>query len=253
MQQEQRGNYAEGEQKQMEIDLIGFMFFALEKFWLVVLAAIVGTVALGVLTPKAIPLYSSTAKLYIGGSSGTINISDISLGTALTMDYQEVFKTWEVHEMVRKELNLEHSYAQMQSFVRVTNPENTRILYITATYYDAQTAADMANAYATAAKEFIVNSMRGEEPSDFSIALVPGAGAVASRTKTLLMGFLGGSVLAMGVLLLLYILDDRPKTPQDINEFAGIPTLAVLPAAPKKQNEDQKKRTNKGAGRRKKP
>lgn len=56
-------------------------------------------------------------------------MADLQLGTALTSDYQEVFKTWEVHEMVIEELGLPYSYKEMQSMLTVSNPEDTRVLY----------------------------------------------------------------------------------------------------------------------------
>ena len=91
-------------------------------------------------------------------------------------------------------------------------------------------AGGLTRAYAKAAKEFIINTMRGEEPSDFSIALVPSIARVQSKTSALIKGFLLGSVLAAGLLTLLFVLDDRPRTPEDINMYGGIPTLAVLPS-----------------------
>lgn len=74
-------------------------------------------------------------------------MADLQLGTALTSDYQEVFKTWEVHEMVIEELGLPYSYKEMQSMLTVSNPEDTRVLYITVTYPDAKMAAEIANSY----------------------------------------------------------------------------------------------------------
>ena len=213
------------------IDLIGLMFYVFEKFWLVIILAVLCAGVFGFMSRNARPSYTATAKLYIVNPANTgINIADLQLGTVLTLDYQEVFKTWEVHEMVRKELNLPYSYEQMQSMISVVNPEDTRLLYIYATYFDAQTAADIANAYAKAAKEFIIETMRGEEPSDFSIALVPSVAQMQSHRSSVIKGFLLGSVLAVGILVLLFVLDDRPRTPEDISDYAGIPTLAVLPA-----------------------
>ena len=214
------------------IDLVGLLFHIIEKFWIVLLAAIIAAGFFGYRVSKSVPVYTATAKLYIVNANSTnINIADLQLGTVLTLDYQEVFKTWEVHEMVRKELNLPYSYEQMQSLISISNPEDTRLLYITVRFSDAQMAADIANAYARAAKEFIISTMRAEEPSDFSIALVPGTAYVASRTGALVKGFLLGSVLAAGILTLLYVLDDRPRTPENISMYGGIPTLAVLPSS----------------------
>ena len=237
------GNLPQGEQSRQSsqpevktIDLIGLFFAILEKFWLVVICAIVGASLMGWMAGRSTTTYTATAKLYIvDTSSGSINIANLQLGTVLTLDYQEVFKTWEVHEMVIEELGLPYTYAQMQSMLNVTNPEDTRILYISVAFPDAKMAADIANAYAKAAKTFIINTMRGEEPSDFSIALEPSVGYTVSKSSRMVMGFMLGSVLAVGVLTLLFVLDNRPRSPESIETYGGIPTLAVFPARKEKK------------------
>lgn len=238
------GHLAEGtqipEKKQQEpatIDLIGLFFYILEKFWIVLVSAVLCAVLMGVVAGNSITTYSATSKLYIvNPNSSGVNIADLQLGTVLTLDYQEVFKTWEVHEMVIEELDLPYTYEQMQSMLSIVNPEDTRILYITATSPDAKMAADIANAYAKAAKRFIINTMKGEEPSDFSIALEPSIGHGVSIAKNIIVGFLVGSVLAVGILTLLFVLDDRPQSPESIRQYGGIPTLAIFPASDKKRN-----------------
>ncbi len=232
------------------IDLIGLMFYVLEKFWIVLLAAVICAGLRGYAAMRSVPVYTATSKLYIvDADSSGISIADLQLGTVLTMDYQEVFKTWEVHEMVREELDLPYSYEAMQSLITITNPQDTRVLYISVTYPDAQMAADIANAYAKAAKEFIINTMRGEMPSDFSIALVPGVAQVVSKTGSLIKGFLLGSVLSVGVLTLLFVLDDRPRTPEDISMYGGIPTLAVLPSTKESRTKSLRRRSYRRSGR----
>ena len=216
------------------IDLIGLFFAILEKFWLVVICAIVGALVMGWMAGRGSTTYTATSKLYIvDTSSGSINIANLQLGTVLTLDYQEVFKTWEVHEMVIEDLKLPYTYEQMQSLITVSNPEDTRILYITVRYPDAKMAADIANAYAKAAKTFIINTMRGEEPSDFSIALEPSVGYRVSKSSRMVMGFMLGSVGAVGLITLLFVLDNRPRSPEQIQQYGGIPTLAVFPDRPK--------------------
>lgn len=230
------------DEKAKTIDLIGLFFFILEKFWCVLLAAILVAGIFGWRASRSVPTYTATAKLYIvNPESSGISISDLQLGTVLTLDYQEVFKTWEVHEMVREELNLPYSYDMMQSMLTVTNPEDTRVLYITVTNPDAQLAADIANSYARAAKEFIMSTMKGEQPSDFSIALVPGSAYATSKSRSLMIGFLAGTVLAAGVLTLIFVLDNSPKTPEDISKYAGVSTLAILPLKKKADNEKKRK------------
>ena len=191
---------------------------------------ILGAVLLGSYAAYRItPVYTATSKLYIMGTTGSSIIADLQIGTVLTMDYQEVFKTWEVHQMVNEALGTNYSYSALQSMITVSNPEDTRILYITARHPDSQTAADIANAYATAAKRFIVQTMKTDEPSTFSIALVPGVASGGGITSYVIRGMLMGTVLSGGLLVLIFLLDNRPKSPEDVMRYANIPTLAVIP------------------------
>ena len=202
----------------------------LSKHHDILLGMLIGALLLGVYASRRVtPIYTATSKLYIMGTTGSSIIADLQIGTVLTMDYQEVFKTWEVHQMVNDELGTNYSYSMLQSMVSVANPEDTRILYITARHPDAQMAADIANAYATAAKKFITQTMNTDEPSTFSIALVPGVASSTSITGYVIRGILLGTVLVGGALVLWFLLDNRPKSPDDLMRVAGVPTLAVIP------------------------
>ena len=212
------------------IDLVELFYYLLSKLHFLLLGMIAGAVLLGAYASSSItPIYTATSKLYIMGTTGSSIIADLQIGTVLTMDYQEVFKTWEVHQMVNEELGTNYSYSALQSMITVSNPEDTRILYITARHPDSQTAADIANAYATAAKRFIVQTMNTDEPSTFSIALVPGVASGGGITSYVIRGMLMGTVLSGGLLVLIFLLDNRPKSPEDVMRYANIPTLAVIP------------------------
>ena len=229
-----------------EIDLIALIFHLLGKLHIILLAALLCAVYMGHSASKSTPMYSATSKLYMLGSSGsTISLADMQINSMLTMDYQEIFKTWELHEMVRTELDLPYTYSQMQSMISISNPEDTRILYITARHSNAQMASSIANAYANAAKKFILQTMDTEEPSVFSVALVPSVASVVSTTQRATMGFLLGAVLAVGVFTLLFVLDDRPHAPEELARETGVPTLAVLPVV-----KEQKKQSGKNHRRR---
>ena len=229
--------------EEKNIDLVELMYHVLSRVHYVLVCALVGAIIMVVQAASAVPVYSATAKLYIVGSQGaTINVSDLQLGSMLTMDYEEVFRTWEVHEMVRSQLGVDYTYSQLQSMIRISNPEDTRILYITARHSNAQMAADIANAYASAARTFILQTMDAEEPNLFSVALVPSVASVVSKASNAVKGFMLGAVLAVGVIVLLFVLDDRPRTPEHIQQAADIPTLAVIPSISKKELTAQKRR-----------
>lgn len=239
--QDQRAGHSA--QAAQTIDLVELFYYLLSKLHFIVLGMLLGALLLGFYAVSSVaPIYTATAKLYIMGQTGNSIISDLQIGTVLTLDYQEVFKTWEVHQMVNEQLGLAYSYSQLQSMLTVENPEDTRLLYITIRDTDAQRAADIANAYATAAKKFITQTMDTDEPSTFSIALVPSVASNGGITGYVIRGILLGTVLAGGILVLIFLLDNRPKSPEDIMRYANIPTLAVIPKHPELSGDKQHRR-----------
>lgn len=211
-------------------DLIGLLFHILESAKFVLTAIILCMALYGCSAFFSTPAYVATAKLYV--SDPDMDIHDLQIASALVMDYREIFKTWEVHEAVRKDLNLPYSNDQMQSMLSITNPRDTRVLYITITHADAQMAAGIANAYAKAFRSFAAE-MYHKIPVDISIAPVPVKPQSGGIGSHLLKGCLTGLMLSIVFLTLAFILDESPRTPEDILKYNGIPTLAVVPIGKK--------------------
>ena len=247
--QNARQHRNEPAQEIQSINLPALFFRILENLKYVVVAALLLALLGGVYGKIMVrPMYAATAKLYIvGQTESSINLSSLQIGTVLSLDYQEVFKTWEVHEMVRQKLGLNYTYSQMQSLVNVTKPDDTRVLYITVNHADPQLAADMANAYAEAAQRFILETMDGDAPNIFSVALVPGVSVSTGGSSYIIIGFLLGTILSIGCITLMFVFDDRPRNPANVEDLTGLPTLAVLPVMDmpkgKKQLKSRRKET----------
>lgn len=227
----------EAGQEEKEIDLLELFYYLLGNIKLLIIAAVAGAVimaliSLTILTPK----YEATAKLYVmNQSDSAINLSDLQIGSYLTSDYQEVFKTWEVHEQVLQNLGLDYEYDALQGMLSVSNPSDTRVLYITVTSSDPKEATALANEYANVARAYIYQVMGSEEPSLFSVALEPLNPVSPNKTRNTVLGFIVGGLIMAAVLVVRFIMDDKIKTADDISKYIGIPTLAIVPAvAPQK-------------------
>jgi capsular polysaccharide biosynthesis protein len=115
----------------------------------------------------------------------------------------------------------------------VSNPSDTRILYITITSSDPELASAISNEFATVARKYIYEKMATEEPNIMSVALVPKNPVSPNKTRNIILGFLLGGFIAAGAITVIFLLDDRIKTADDLARYAGIPTLAVVPLVEK--------------------
>lgn len=207
-----------------------FLFLLRVKAPYIVLSALLGAgLSLCYFNWMLPPRYTATAKLYITGQetlSG--NLSSIRTGTLLAIDYQEVFKTWELQENVTDFLGSDSRLLRPEQ-VEISNPAGTRVLYISCTAEVPQEAAKIANAYALAGQKFMFTTMRVPQPILFSEAIPPDESSGMGQKSFAAMGFIWGTSLAVCAIFLRFTFDDRPHKPQDIEAAAGLPTLAIVP------------------------
>ena len=217
---------------EQEIDLIELLYRLMEKFLYIVLVAIMGALIMGIYSFYiATPMYQATAKLYVVNSKDSaINLSDLQIGSYLTSDYQEVFKTWEVHEMVKQELRLDYSYAELTKMLTISNPSSTRILNITVSSANPEEAMNIANTYAQVSKKYISDTMSTDEPNILSVALRPLSAYTPNKTMNILLGFVLGALLTVGIITVMFVMDDKIKTADDLVKYTSVAMLAAVPA-----------------------
>ena len=222
-----------------EIDLIELLYQLLAKWKFIVCIALIFCILAGAYTFFLVtPMYSATSTIYVlNRSDSAVNLSDLQIGIALTQDYIKVFSMWEIHEEVISNLNLPYSYSQMESMLTVTNDSNTRMLDISVKSPSAEEAAEIANEYAKVASEYIADTMATDKPNVMSVALVPANPVSPNKTMNIMVGFMLGFVLACGYVFVMFLLDDKYKTAEDIRKYTGLVTLAVVPVEPLSNKE----------------
>ena len=221
---------ADYQDEEIEIDLVELLNKILDHWLLVAACALIGAIIMAVYSFMiATPKYESTAKLYVVNSKDSaINLSDLQIGNYLAQDYQEVFFNWHVQDRVLEELNLQYSYGQLRNMVKVTNPSNTRILYITVTSTDPKEAKEIASTFAKVACEFIAVKMDQTQPNIFEEARYPTAPSSPNKSRNTLLGFLVGALLAIAYVTVSFLMDDKVRTPEDIEKLLDLPTLGVV-------------------------
>ncbi len=214
----------------MTIDLVDLFYRLLGSWKLILCLALVFAIGAGVYTIYFItPLYRATSIIYVLSPESIVNMSSLQLGSALANDYIKVFKMWEVHEEVISNLNLNYSYAKMRSMLSVTNSSGTRMLDINVTSPSPSEAAMIANEYAKVGSKFIQDTMATDKPNIMSVALEPSNPISPNRTRNIMLGFVLGALLGVGIVVLRFLMDDKIKTSEDIRQYAGMVTLAVVP------------------------
>lgn len=144
-----------------QIDLLE-LFYALKKrILLIVAAGVAGAlIALAYTQLLVTPIYSATATMLVLTKETTLtSLADLQLGSQLTNDYSRLVMSHTVLQEVIDNLGLDMNYHTLEANITTSNPEDTRIMEITVTNPDPETARALAEELGTVSAEFIGEQM----------------------------------------------------------------------------------------------
>lgn len=216
---------------EIEIDLRELFYVLMGKIWIIILSTALG---LGLVAGYTIafmnPVYSSTSMLYVMTKSTSItSLTDLQVGSSLTQDYQVFITSRPVIDKVIEDLELDMTYEQFVSKVSVNNPTNTRFIYITVDNNDAYMAKTIVDKLTDVSAERMGTIMETEKPNVADYGNVPEHPTSPSLTKNALIGAVLGFVLSVGIILVLYLMNDAIQTTEDVEKYLGINTLGLIP------------------------
>lgn len=216
---------------EIEIDLKELFFALLHRIWVIILAMVVCAGIAGIWTKTMItPQFESTSMLYILSQSTSItSLADVQLGTQLTKDYQVMINSRPVLETVIENLALNLTYEQLRGKITISNPADTRIVYITVTDPSPTMAKAITDEIATVSVVKIADIMKTDEPSIAEKGHIPEVKSSPSTTKNCLIAGMLGAVAAAGVIIVLFLMDDSIRSADDIEKFLGLTTLGTIP------------------------
>ena len=218
---------------QLEIDVLHL----LKKLWLrkfaiiftalvFALAALAGSIFL--ITPK----YESLTKLYVinkGSEETKISTQDLQAGDYLVKDYKEIITSKTVLSTVIEREQLDLSASALSSKVRIDIPANTRIISITVTDENPEVASQLANTYREVASEKVKEVTNVEDVKTIEEAEPSSSPSSPNLKRNAILGLLVGGFLAVVIILVKEVLDDRVHRVEDVEEVLHMTLLGVIP------------------------
>ena len=223
------------EANMIEIDVLSLLRTIWRKKFLILLTAILTTgLAFGYSAFLATPQYDSTTRLYVVTQSSDnvagITNQDLQAGSFLVKDYKEIILSQDVLKNVTTTLGITDDIKEK---ITVNIPVDTRILSITVRDSDPNQAATIANTLRDEAAKKIIEVTKVSDVTTLEAALPAEKPSTPQTKRNLVLGFIVGAFLATALVLVLEVLDDRVKRPQDIEEGLGMTLLGVVPHAEK--------------------
>ncbi|HEM6191043.1 TPA: capsular biosynthesis protein CpsC [Streptococcus suis] len=219
----------------IEIDVLSLLKTLWSKKFLIIITALFGAgIAFVYSSFLVTPQFDSTTRIYVvsqnvEAGAGLTN-QELQAGTYLVKDYKEIILSQDVLSRVKTELGLVEDISDK---ITVSIPVDTRIVSITVRDADPNESARIANSLRTAAAQKIIDVTKVSDVTTLEEAVPAEQPSTPNTKRNIAIGILAGGMLAVSLILIVEVLDDRVKRPQDIEEVMGMTLLGVVPDSKK--------------------
>ena len=222
------------ENQAVEIDVFAMLKTLWKrKFSIVLVALVFAIAAFGYSAFLAKKEYQSTSRIYVvsrqNQDNNALTNSDLQAGSDLVKDYREIILSQNVLSQAIEELKLDMTPSELSKKISVSVPTDTRILSITAKDGDPKEAARIANGLRNVAAAKIISVTKVSDVTTLDEAEVPQSPSSPNIRRNVLLGFIAGAGLMVVLMVVVEVLDDRVKRPEDIEELMGFTLLGVVP------------------------
>lgn len=222
------------ENQAVEIDVFAMLKTLWKrKFSIILVALVFAIAAFGYSAFLAKKEYQSTSRIYVvsrqNQDNNALTNSDLQAGSYLVKDYREIILSQNVLSQAIEELKLDMTPAELSKKISVSVPTDTRILSITAKDGNPKEAARIANGLRNVAAEKIISVTKVSDVTTLDEAEVPQSPSSPNIRRNVLLGFIAGAGLMVVLMVVVEVLDDRVKRPEDIEELMGLTLLGIVP------------------------
>lgn len=219
-----------------ELDIREIFHIVKKHIWLI-LSITLFIFVLGVIYTFVIvtPQYEANTTLYVGRNIGNLSATDaiayqdLLLGEELVNDYRELVKSRQVAKEVQHRLikyNLEVN--QIIDMVDVESKTNTRIIAIKATSDNKELSTYLANKMAEVFSEKAIEIMDVKNVQIIDMAIIPEKPITPNVPMNLAISLILGLMAGVGIVFLIEFLDNKIRTPEDVQSILGLPVLGVI-------------------------
>ena len=181
------------------------------------------------------PEYESRATLYIlkqdGSSSDEYTSSDFSLALNVVNDCTYLLRSHKVLDEVIGELDLDVSYEALAKRISTSNPDGTRVLEVIVRSDSPENARKLVNCVCQVGAEAITDAMGFQQVNLYEYGTLNDKPCNRTGYKTYALVGLAAAVLMYAVYLIIFLVDDKIRTEEDVHDYLGLSVLGEIPNA----------------------
>lgn len=216
----------------------------LRKSWLaIVIATLLGLAAAAGYSLTRTPMYESQSVVFVQSQAGS-TVTELQQGSSFAQSrittYVSLVREPVVMNPVITQLGLDTSADDLAENVKSSSPLNSTLIQITVQDPDPVMAADIANALGASLAAAVerIDTPAGQDQSAIKLTRVRDAAAAYAPVSpniplNLALGLLVGLAIGIGIAVLRSVLDNRVRSPRDVEELTDRPLIGAIPLDPK--------------------
>ena len=216
------------------VDLREYFGIVKKRFWIVALITIIAVVVSGVISFFMLnPVYEAKSTLIVNTEKNEetqmITGDQFNVTQKLAVTYGEIIKSRAVLEDVIKNLKLDNEYEELANNVTVSPVKDTQIISISVQDTNKQKARDIANEIPKVFKKEAKRITKANDIQVIDKAILPQNPIKPNKMMNMAIAAVLGAMIGLFVVFLIEYLDNKLKTPQDIEKHLGLSVLGVVP------------------------
>ena len=222
----------EQQEKQIEIDFVDLCYYLKKKIWIIVAVTVVCAIV-GFLYSSLfiVPQYTAETRLYVLNRSSAAGVvgSDFQIANNILEDYKILITGKNVTQEVIDQLGLKMTPSALGAKIKVTAPDDTRVVQISVTDTNPRRAADITNKVREVATGQIQEIMDVDAVHLIYTADVPENPSGPNIKQNTGFAALIGLAAAVCLFVLIRIFDDTIRDEEDVERHLGLSVMGVIP------------------------
>ena len=213
------------------IDLKEYLQIFRKRGWIIAVLVTIAVAISGILNFFVIePVYQAELTFMVNfnqNENAQITEEDMNYGTNLVEKYKPIIKSRKVTNQIKKNLNLNMSQGQIGNAIQI-NSISGPVMSVTVQSTNPQIAKDIANEVPEVFGSELKRIAKVDGIEVIDTAVIPTSPISPNKTKNMLMAAIIAIVIGIFIVFLLDYLDNKIKTPKDIEACIGIPVLGIV-------------------------
>lgn len=174
--------------------------------------------------------YTATSSMYVLAQNDSSNsnslYSDLNASQMLTNDVAKLLKSDRIVDQVGSEVGIE----ELKGYsVSVTSETTSRVITLSVTGPDSQTAADIVNKMIEDVSGVAQSVMNVESVNPVDMAQAPEKPSGPNRLLYTLVAFVAGLFAAIAIVVVSDMLNTKVRGSEDLEELVDVPIIGRIP------------------------